>query len=84
MTATLIFALGLGVVLVRRRSLAIGLVTAQSLALGVLALDAADEWLVPGIVLLVKAAVHANPRAALEKHHQRGQGSRRSRFQGAS
>ncbi|WP_053226490.1 hypothetical protein [Solirubrobacter soli] len=55
MTETLVFALGLGVVLVRRRSLAIALVAAQSLAIGLLALGEADELLVPGIVLVVKA-----------------------------
>jgi hydrogenase-4 membrane subunit HyfE len=54
-TETLIFALGLGVVVVRRRSLAIGLVAAQSLTLGLLALGSAEELAVPGIVLIVKA-----------------------------
>lgn len=55
MTASVILALGLGVVLVRRRSFAIALVSAQSLALGLLALDHDGELLVAGLVLVVKA-----------------------------
>ncbi len=55
MTASVILALGLGVVLVRRRSFAIALVSAQSLALGLLALDHDGELFVAGLVLLVKA-----------------------------
>jgi hydrogenase-4 component E len=54
-TASVILALGLGVVLVRRRSFAIALVSAQSLALGLLALDHDGELFVAGLVLLVKA-----------------------------
>jgi hydrogenase-4 component E len=55
----LILALGLGVVVVRRRSLAIALVAAQSLALGLIALDVAggrsSEFFVASAVLIVKA-----------------------------
>jgi len=54
-TASVILALGLGVVLVRRRSFAIALVSVQSLALGLLALDHDGELFVAGLVLLVKA-----------------------------
>lgn len=54
-------ALGLGVIVVRRRSVAICLVAAQSLALGIGALSIADERsgsaFVAAIVLLGKAAV---------------------------
>jgi hydrogenase-4 membrane subunit HyfE len=56
-----ILVLGVGVVVVRRRTVAIALVAAQSLALGVGALDLAsgrsDEFLVASLVLLMKAAV---------------------------
>jgi len=56
---TLVLALGLGVVVVRRRSLAIALVAAQSLTLGLAALDLSaersSEFLVAALVLLVKA-----------------------------
>jgi len=59
--STLVLALGLGVIVVRRRSLAIALVAAQSFTLGLIALDLAggrsSEFLVSGLVLLVKAAV---------------------------
>lgn len=55
MTATLLLALGLGVIVVRRRSIAIALVAAQSLVLGVAALDLTGEFFVAGVVLLVKA-----------------------------
>jgi hydrogenase-4 membrane subunit HyfE len=58
---TAILALGLAVVVVRRRSIAIGLVAAQSLALGFGALDLAsgrsNAFLVASFVLLVKAVV---------------------------
>jgi hydrogenase-4 component E len=54
--ATAVLALGFGVVVVRRRALAISLVAAQSLALGVLALDHGGEFFVAGFVLVVKAA----------------------------
>jgi hydrogenase-4 component E len=56
---TLVLAFGLGVVVVRRRSLAIALVAAQSLTLGLAALDLSaersSEFLVAAVVLLVKA-----------------------------
>jgi hydrogenase-4 membrane subunit HyfE len=58
---TAILALGLAVVVVRRRSIAIGLVAAQSLALGFGALGLASgrssDFLVASVVLLVKAVV---------------------------
>jgi hydrogenase-4 component E len=58
---TLILAPGLGVIVVRRRSIAIGLVAAQSLALGFGALGLASgrssAFLVASLVLLVKAIV---------------------------
>jgi len=58
---TAILALGLAVIVVRRRSLAIGLVAAQSLALGIgavgLAGDRSSDFLVASLVLLTKAAV---------------------------
>ncbi len=54
-----VLALGLGVIVVRRRSVAIALVSAQSLLLGAGALHLAggrsSEFLVASIVLLVKA-----------------------------
>jgi hydrogenase-4 component E len=54
-----ILVLGLGVIVVRRRSVAITLVGAQSLALGLGALELAgarsSEFLIASIVLLVKA-----------------------------
>jgi len=54
-------ALGLGVVVVRRRSVAIALVSAQSLLLGIAALSLADErsadYVVAGLILIVKAGV---------------------------
>jgi hydrogenase-4 component E len=56
-----IFAFGLGVIVVRRRSLAIALVAAQSFALGLGALELAgersSEFLVVALVLLTKAAL---------------------------
>jgi len=56
-----ILVLGVGVIVVRRRTFAIALIAAQSLALGVGALDLAsersDEFLVASVVLLVKAVV---------------------------
>jgi hydrogenase-4 component E len=56
-----IFLLGIGVVVVRRRTVAITLIAGQSLALGIGALGLAsgrsDEFLVAAVVLLVKAAV---------------------------
>lgn len=56
-----ILALGLGVIVVRRRSVAIALVAAQSLALGIGALELAEgrssEYLVASFVLLTKAIV---------------------------
>jgi hydrogenase-4 component E len=56
---TLIFALGLAVIAVRRRSVAIGLVGAQSLALGIGALTLAHgrsaDFLVASLVLITKA-----------------------------
>ncbi len=55
-----ILALGFAVIVVRRRSLAIGLVAAQSLALGIgavgLAGDRSSDFLVASLVLLTKAA----------------------------
>jgi len=58
---TTILVLGLGVVVVRRRSAAIALVAAQSAALGIGALDLASErsseFLIASLVLVVKAAV---------------------------
>lgn len=55
-----ILVLGLGVIVVRRRSVAIALVGGQSLALGLGALDLAavrsSEFLIASLVLLVKAA----------------------------
>lgn len=57
---TVILVLGLAVIVVRRRSIAIALVGAQSLALGLGALGLAggrSELLVAGIVLLTKAMV---------------------------
>jgi hydrogenase-4 component E len=57
----LIVALGLGVIVVRRRSVATALVAAQSLALGIGALSLASgrsaEFLVASLVLLTKAVV---------------------------
>jgi hydrogenase-4 component E len=54
-------ALGLGVAVVRRRSVAIALITAQSLVLGAGALALADErsadFLVASLILVVKAGV---------------------------
>jgi hydrogenase-4 component E len=54
-------ALGLGVVVVRRRSVAIALISAQSLLLGIGALSLADDrsadYLVAGLILVAKAAV---------------------------
>jgi hydrogenase-4 component E len=56
---TLILALGLAVIVVRRRSVAIGLVGAQSLALGIGALSVSGgrskDFLVASLVLLIKA-----------------------------
>ena len=56
-----ILALGLGVIVVRRRSLAIALIAAQSLVLGIGALDLAaersDDFFVAALVLLTKAVV---------------------------
>jgi hydrogenase-4 component E len=56
---TLVLALGLGVIVVRRRSFAIALVAAQSLALGLGALELvgarSSEYLVASLVLVVKA-----------------------------
>jgi hydrogenase-4 component E len=58
---TAVLLLGLGVIAVRRRSVAIGLVAGQALVLGVAALalaaDRSSELLVAGAVLLTKAAV---------------------------
>lgn len=57
---TAILALGLAVIVVRRRSVAIALVAVQSLALGLGALGLAggrSELLVAGLVLLTKAVV---------------------------
>jgi hydrogenase-4 component E len=60
LVATLV-ALGLGVVVVRRRSVAIALVSAQSLLLGAGALSLAGEhsadFLVAGLILVAKAGV---------------------------
>jgi hydrogenase-4 component E len=57
--SVLVLVLGLGVIVVRRRSLAILLVAAQSLTLGLIALDLAEdrssEFLVASVVLLAKA-----------------------------
>jgi hydrogenase-4 component E len=56
---TLVLALGLGVIVVRRRSFAIALVAAQSLALGLGAIELvgarSSEYLVASLVLVVKA-----------------------------
>jgi hydrogenase-4 component E len=56
-----ILALGLGVIVVRRRTIAITLIAAQSLMLGIGALDLAagrsDHFLVASLVLLTKAVV---------------------------
>jgi hydrogenase-4 component E len=56
----LILVFGVGVIVVRRRTVAIALIAAQSFALGVGALDLAggrsDEFLVASLVLLMKAA----------------------------
>jgi hydrogenase-4 membrane subunit HyfE len=56
-----ILALGLGVIVVRRRSIAIALIAAQSLVLGLGALDLAagrsEHFLVAALVLLTKAVV---------------------------
>jgi hydrogenase-4 component E len=58
---TVILALGLAVVVVRRRSIAIALVAAQSLALGIGALGLtsgrSSDFLVASLVLLTKALV---------------------------
>jgi len=56
-----ILVLGLGVIVVRRRSVAIALIAAQSLLLGIGALDLSagrsDDFLVASLVLLTKGAV---------------------------
>jgi hydrogenase-4 component E len=56
-----ILALGLAVIVIRRRSLAIALVAAQSLALGIGAVgltgDRSNDFLVASVVLLTKALV---------------------------
>lgn len=56
-----ILALGLAVIVVRRRSVAIGLLAAQSLALGIGALGLAGgrsgDYLVASLVLLIKAVL---------------------------
>jgi hydrogenase-4 membrane subunit HyfE len=56
-----ILVLGVGVIVVRRRTVAIALIAAQSLALGIGALDLvpgrSSEFLVASLVLLTKAAV---------------------------
>jgi hydrogenase-4 component E len=64
MTGTLVIAilvLGLGVIAVRRRSVAVALVAAQSLALGIGALQLAggrsSDFLVAALVLIAKAIV---------------------------
>jgi hydrogenase-4 component E len=49
-----VLALGVAVVAVRRRTLAIALVGAQSIVLGLLALDHAKDDLVPAVLLLAK------------------------------
>jgi hydrogenase-4 membrane subunit HyfE len=58
---TAIMGLGFGVIVVRRRSFAIGLVAAQSLALGIGALGLSSgrsrDFLVASLVLMVKALV---------------------------
>jgi hydrogenase-4 component E len=57
----LILVLGIGVIAVRRRTLAVALIAAQSLALGIGALGLASgrsgDYLVASLVLLTKAAV---------------------------
>jgi hydrogenase-4 component E len=57
--SVLVLVFGLGVIVVRRRSLAILLVAAQSLTLGLIALNLAEdrssEFLVASLVLLAKA-----------------------------
>jgi hydrogenase-4 component E len=73
---TLVLVLGLGVVVVRRRSFAIALVAAQSAALGLGALELAgersSEFLVASLVLLVKAvAVPALLVAVLRRTRER-------------
>jgi len=56
---TAVLVLGMGVIVVRRRSVAVALVAAQSLLLGIgsltLASERSDEFLVASIVLLTKA-----------------------------
>jgi hydrogenase-4 component E len=54
---TMILALGLGVIVVRRRSVATLLVAAQSLTLGIGALSRGGEMLVASVVLITKALV---------------------------
>ncbi|MFP5363394.1 MAG: hypothetical protein ACLGI5_11775 [Thermoleophilia bacterium] len=65
----LILALGIGVIVVRRRSVAVALVATQSLALGIGALELAEgrssEYLVASLVLLSKAIVLPALLAAL-------------------
>jgi hydrogenase-4 component E len=73
---TLVLVLGLGVIVVRRRSVAIALVAAQSAALGLGALELAgersSEFLVASLVLLVKAvAVPALLVAVLRRTRER-------------
>jgi hydrogenase-4 component E len=73
---TLVLVLGLGVVVVRRRSFAIALVAAQSAALGLGALELAgersSEFLVASLVLVVKAvAVPALLVAVLRRTRER-------------
>ena len=67
-----ILALGLGVIVVRRRSVAIALVAAQSLALGIGALELAEgrssEYLVASFVLLSKAVVLPALLVTLVRH----------------
>ena len=77
-----ILALGLGVIVVRRRSAAIALIAAQSLALGIGALGLASgrssDFLVASLVLLAKAAVLARAAARRDAPHARA-AARRAR-----
>ena len=69
-----IVVLGLAIIVVRRRSVAIVLLAAQSLALGIGALDArrrtaGASYLVASIVLLSKAVVHAAAAVRADPPH---------------
>ncbi len=61
LVTSLLIALGLGVIVVRRRSIALKLVAAQSIVLGVIAISLARgqsvEFVIAGGILLVKGAL---------------------------